>query len=141
MNRLLLAVLPMLMAAPVVAGDTPAPSNSWNGPQTRADAEARAEMLFSRLDANHDGFVAQDEVDQFAKAMDAQTGGDTNLTSRIARRMAEADADHDGKITPVEAKASADRRFDAADTNHDGTITPEERQTARAAGQAQPPQQ
>jgi len=141
MNRLLFAVLPMLIVAPSFARDAATPRSSWNASQTKAEAEARAEMLFNRLDVNHDGAVTQDEVDQFAKAMDAQTGGDTNITARIARRMAEADADHDGKITLAEAKASADRRFDAADTNHDGTVTPEESEASRAAARAQAPQQ
>ena len=140
MNRLPFALLPMLIAAPAHTQNTAVPRSSWNASQTKAEAEARAEMLFNRLDTNHDGSVTQDEVDEFAKAMDAQTGGDTHITARIARRMAEADVDHDGKITLPEAKASADRRFDAADSNHDGTVTPEERQATRAAAQAQPPQ-
>jgi len=140
MNRLPFAILPILMVAPALAEETAVPRSSWNASQTKGEAETRAEMLFNRLDLNDDGAVTQDEVDQFAKAMDAQTGGDTNITARIARRMADADADHDGKITLAEAKASADRRFDAADANHDGTVTPEEREAIRAAAQAQAPQ-
>jgi len=140
MNRLPLAILPILIVSPALAQETAVPRSSWNASQTKAEAETRAEMLFNRLDLNDDGAVTQDEVDQFAKAMDAQTGGDTNITARIAGRMADADANHDGKITLAEAKASADRRFDSADSNHDGTVTPEERQATRAAAQAQAPQ-
>jgi len=142
MMRLLVAALPMLIVTPAFAQDARAGGErgNWNASQTKADAEARAEMLFNRLDANHDGFVTQDEVDQFAKTMATQMGGDTRLTDRITRGLADADIDHDGKISLAEAKANADRKFDAADANHDGIVTPEERQAARAAaGQAPKP--
>ena len=79
MNRLLVAALPMLIVTPALAQEARAGGErgNWNASQTKADAEARAEMLFNRLDANHDGFVTQDEVDQFAKTMATQMGGDT----------------------------------------------------------------
>lgn len=38
----------------------------------------------------------------------------------------EADANHDGKLTPAEFRADADRFFDMLDTNHDGQIDPGE---------------
>ena len=142
MNRLLVAALPMLIVTPALAQEAGAGGGrgNWNASQTKADVEARAEMLFNRLDANHDGFITQDEVDQFAKTMATQMGGDTRMTDRITRGLADADTDHDGKISLAEAKASADRKFEAADANHDGTVTPEERQAARAAaGQAPKP--
>lgn len=142
MNRLLAAAIPMLIITPALAQEPPAGAGGqrggWNANQTKAEAEARAEMLFNRMDANHDGVVTQDEVDQLTKAMTAQMGN-TGMAERIARTLADADADHDGKITLAEAKASADRRFDAADANHDGVLTPDERRAARAA-QGQAPQ-
>jgi Ca2+-binding EF-hand superfamily protein len=38
----------------------------------------------------------------------------------------QADADHDGKLTPVEVKVDGERFFRTLDVNHDGEIDPEE---------------
>lgn len=38
----------------------------------------------------------------------------------------QADADHDGKLTPVEVKVDAERFFRVLDVNHDGEIDPDE---------------
>jgi hypothetical protein len=138
MNRLLAAALPLLIVTPAVAQDAGGNHHSWDSSQTKADAEQRASMIFDQLDANHDGFITQDEVDNFSKMM----GDNPRMIARITKMFAESDTNHDGKVSADEAKANADRAFDAADTNHDGTLTPEERQAARqrAADQASPQQ-
>ncbi len=46
--------------------------------------------------------------------------------------FARVDADKDGRVTLAEASAAAMARFDQADANHDGTISPDERHAARA---------
>lgn len=38
----------------------------------------------------------------------------------------QTDADHDGRLTPVEMRADADRFFKTLDTDHDGEIGPDE---------------
>jgi len=40
--------------------------------------------------------------------------------------FAQADADHDGRLTPAEMAADADRFFARLDTDHDGEIIPDE---------------
>ena len=138
MNRLLIAAWPLLIVTPAFAQDAGGqPRGNWNAAQTRDEAEQRAQMVFEQLDANHDGFVTQDEIDAFIKMM----GDNPRMTGRVTRMFAEADANHDGKVSPAEAKARADAAFDAADANHDGTLSPEERQAARQRSAAQSPQQ
>jgi len=138
MNRLLIAALPLLIAFPAFAQDAgDPPGGSRNTPQSREEAEQRAQMVFEQLDANHDGFVTQDEVDAFSKLM----GDNPRIAGRVTRMFTEADANHDGKVSAAEAKARADAAFDTADANHDGTLSPEERQAARAKSAPQNPQQ
>lgn len=127
MKHLLVAALPLLIVTPALAQEGGAPGAGWNQPQTRVEAEARAQMVFDQLDANHDGAITQDEIATFTKLM----GDNTRMVGRVTRMFGDADANHDGKLTAAEAKAHADAAFDAADTNHDGTLTPEERQAAR----------
>jgi Ca2+-binding EF-hand superfamily protein len=78
-------------------------------------------------------------VDAFTKLM----GSNPRMVARVTKLFAEADANHDGKVSAAEAKARADAAFDAADTNHDGILSPEERQASRqrnGAAQATPQQ-
>lgn len=139
MNRLLVAALPMLIVTPVLAQEAGSGARppSWNMSQTKADAEQRAAMIFGQLDRNQDGFISQDEIETFTKAM----GDNPRMVSRVTRMFGSADIDHDGKVSADEAKTQADAAFDLVDANHDGILTPEERQAARAAaGRAAPPQ-
>jgi Ca2+-binding EF-hand superfamily protein len=137
MTRLLIAALPLLIVTPALAREAQAPQGNTFAAQTREEAEQRAQMVFEQLDANHDGFVTQDEVDAFTKLM----GNNPRLAARVAKLFAEADANHDGKISAAEAKARADAAFDAADTNHDGILSPEERQAAHQRNSGGAPQQ
>ena len=137
MNRLLLAAMSFVIALPAFAQDaSDPPRGNRNAPQSREEAEQRAQMVFEQLDANHDGFVTQDEVDAFSRLM----GDNPRITGRVTRMFGEADANHDGKVSAAEAKARADAAFDTADANHDGTLSPEERQAARAKSAPQNPQ-
>jgi hypothetical protein len=47
-------------------------------------------------------------------------------TDPMALWFAQADADHDGRLTPAEFSADADRFFATLDANHDGEIDPRE---------------
>jgi len=141
MNRLLVAALPLLIVTPAVAQEAPAggpPRGNGGAPQSKEQAEERAQMVFEQLDANHDGFVTQDEIDAFTKLI----GDNPRIVGRVTKMFTDSDANHDGKVSAAEAKAHADAAFDAADANHDGILTPEERQAARERnGGGQPPQQ
>jgi Ca2+-binding EF-hand superfamily protein len=137
MNRLLIAALPLLIVTPAFAQDGGGPSHGNMASQTKEQAEQRVQMIFEQLDANHDGYITQDEVDAFTKLM----GDNPRMTGRVTKMFTESDANHDGKVSAAEAKAQVDAAFDAADTNHDGVLTPEERQAARQKSADQSPQQ
>ncbi len=106
--------------------------------QTRVQAQQRADMLFGRLDANHDGVVTRDEAQQAAAQMggDGQAGvkgsGKRNAGRMVERLFSQADS-----VTQAQFQARALARFDRQDLNHDGTVTADERQQARAARQQQ----
>lgn len=80
-----------------------------DGKISRAEADAQAGARFDRMDLNHDGFLATDE-----------------MTGPGARMLARADADHDGKLSRAEYLVQAGNRFDRIDANRDGQITPDE---------------
>ena len=137
MNRLLVAALPLLIVTPAFAQDG-GYGHGGTASQTKAEAEQqRAGMIFGQLDANHDGFITQDEIDIFTKLM----GDNPRMVGRVTKMFTDSDVNHDGKLSADEAKAHADAAFDAADANHDGVLTPEERQAAHAASQGQTPPQ
>jgi Ca2+-binding EF-hand superfamily protein len=138
MTRLLVAALPLLIVTPALAQEAQAPRGNGPAAQSKEEAEQRAQMVFEQLDANHDGFVTQEEVDAFTKLM----GSNPRMIARVTKLFEDADANHDGKVSAAEAKARADAAFDAADTNHDGILSPEERQASRQrSSAAQTPQQ
>ena len=81
-----------------------------------------ANQKFTRMDANGDGVVNQDERKAFHEAK-----RDEHLTKRFAR----LDANDDGLVSPSEYKNAADerraRRLEKLDINGDGEITKEDR--------------
>jgi len=83
-------------------GDGKISAGEWQGP-----AEA-----FKRLDADNDGYVTREELNQ--------------LRRQNGNRGAAMDANKDGKITRDEWKGRAEA-FDRLDANKDGSITPDER--------------
>lgn len=121
------------MPAPQAA---PAPQANLRGnwlqaDQTRSQAQQRADAMFARLDANHDGTLTKAEADQAAAQMGGKDGG------RFAGRMTERLFGQADKVTQAQFEAQALARFDRQDLNHDGTVTADERQQARAARQGQ----
>lgn len=135
----------------------------------RADAQAKAEAMFDRMDVNKDGKL--DEADRAAKQAQMFDRIDTDHNGSISREefaaahrgMGEgpdhgpgdgkggrmhghrmggggeghmgmmgqmADTNGDKAITKAEFVAAALKRFDQADANHDGKLTPDERKAA-----------
>jgi hypothetical protein len=89
---------------------------------TRAEAQQRADMMFQRFDANHDGVITRDEAQQAA----AQFG-------ERGQRMVDRLFGTAQSITLQQFEAQTLARFDRDDLNHDGVVTAAERQQARAA--------
>lgn len=130
----LLAPLSILLATPLLA-QTPAPppaNNPYVHDETRTDAETKAAAQFAAMDINGDGFVTAEEITAFIAARRPSTKtGTLPAPSALAKDMIDdADSNHDGKVSPAEAKAAADRGFDSVDTNKDGVISPAERVAA-----------
>lgn len=119
-----------------------------DGKLTAADREAGrariAEMMFDRLDADHNGTISRDEwragADRMAAAHDGpgRRGMHGRAGMRGAGFLARADGDRDGVVTLGELRAQALARFDRADANKDGKITAAEREQARAAMRGRP---
>lgn len=95
---------------------------------TRAQAQQRADMMFQRFDANHDGVITREEAQQAA----AQFGG-------RGQRMVDRLFGTAQSITLQQFEAQSLARFDAMDLNHDGTVTSAERQQAREQRRNQAP--
>jgi len=127
--------------APTPPATAPAPSaqapaneggrGGWNqGPQTRDQAKQRADMMFQRVDLNHDGTFTREEADQI---LDQMSSGDDSSRADRMEQMFNRLLGGAKSITQAQFEAQMLARFDAADLNHDGTVTPEERQQAMAA--------
>jgi hypothetical protein len=77
------------------------------------EAKKAAEVMFDKLDRDHDGTVTGRE-----------------LRGRLsAREFAAADANKDGTISKDEYLAVVEQRFKAADADNDGTLTRRELRT------------
>nr|WP_321483805.1 hypothetical protein [uncultured Cohaesibacter sp.] len=94
-------------------------------------------MMLQQFDANNDGVLTKEEVNTGfdKKVTENDKDGDNAINlqefkaewlkltqNRMARGFQFMDSDADGKITPAELKAHADRMFAFMDSNNDGKI-------------------
>ena len=86
--------------------------------KARTDLQAR----FNQLDTNKDGRLSFDEFAAIATVRANQT------PEQLLQKL---DANHDGKVSPAEAKAPELGAFDKLDTNHDGIFSVQEQAAAR----------
>jgi len=79
---------------------------------------------FTKMDANKDGKLSQNEMHHGHKAPTGATTGTTHLD----RRFHAADADHDGGLNTSEAKhmPMLTQYFQQVDTDHNGKVTRQE---------------
>jgi len=79
---------------------------------------------FTKMDANKDGELTQNEMHEGHKAPAGATTGTTHLD----RRFHAADADHDGGLNTTEAKhmPMLTQYFTQVDANSDGKVTRQE---------------
>jgi Ca2+-binding EF-hand superfamily protein len=95
--------------------------SNGDGKVDAAELAAGNDRLFARLDKNGDGFLSADEVES------ARGGRDRpRWNAFIEKKLASADADHDGKVSRAEFDVAAKNRFTAADANGDGTLSQQE---------------
>jgi hypothetical protein len=142
-KSLLIAAAAVAALASQAQAQTPAPAQTQAQPQTQAasDSGARgnwlqrdvtrqqaqqlADMMFQKLDANHDGALTREE----AQKAGPQTGrGGARVERLMTRLFGDAQS-----VTQAQFEAQALAHFDGQDLNHDGVVTADERQQARAA--------
>lgn len=143
MRKILLAgaAIAAVAAAPVVAESVqPHHPGMMNKTELRADVQGDTAKMFSRLDANKDGFVTDAEL----QAMHARHAEKRQEKAEQraehydpAKMFARLDTNKDGKVTKAEADAvrashaeakgkaphGADHLFARADANKDGALT------------------
>lgn len=96
-----------------------------DGTITRAEFAAARVARFAEMDRNHDGVISKADFGRLAKFR-------PEAAERLDMLIAQADADHDGRVTQAELAAAPTPIFDRADTNHDGVIDKDELATLRA---------
>ncbi len=134
--RLAVGAAAALMIAIPAAAQSPRQHNSE--PLTRAQAVAKAEQRFAKLDLNKDGRVTREEMQQARQQFAQSRNGNA-----VAKQQAPAGGQRghhggkgmmgmgfgaDGTMTLEQARATALRHFDHMDVNKDGVVTPAERQ-------------
>jgi len=105
-----------------------------DGAVSAAEFDASAQQRFQRMDANHDGVVDAGELAALKARMEARRG---DRPGGRGDKLAEMDADKDGRITEAEALAVSRARFAKLDANHDGKLDATEQQglwTGRPGG-------
>ena len=122
----------MLIASPVAAqsasGDllaaiSAADANA-DGIVTRAELLAGRAATFTRLDRNHDGVLADDDIPFFLRR--------SSLDQQFQALKAQFDANRDGKVARWEFTNGPTPLFDSTDTDHDNRVTPAELAAAKA---------
>ena len=167
MNKTILAASAALIAVSGAAFAAQPASNSggWkaqrNADMTMADAKAKSDAMFARMDANGDGRI--DDADREARQQARFDRLDTNKDGALSPQefaargdrmgrgdgdrahrghgmrggmmrggmMKAADSNGDGAIDKAEFDAVHTQHFTMMDANNDGTVTAEERKAAR----------
>ncbi|MBA2935365.1 EF-hand domain-containing protein [Sphingomonas sp. CGMCC 1.13654] len=122
--RKYLGLLPVLLLTGPALADPP--------PVYRTDVQARAEAMFDKADTNHDGILTRDEYHAaLAKIAKARGGTPTAKGWAIVDAQFDAvDQAHTGRIPRANFVAAALAHTDGADLNHDGVVTPSEARKA-----------
>ena len=123
-----------LLSTPALA-QTPPPGGGMmggmQGPQTLEASQARQDMMFDRLDVDHDGALIAGELSGLSQMMPQGAG-------RMRAMIVRADVNNDARITREEMRVAGETRFRAMDKNGDGVISADERPQMPAQGLAMP---
>lgn len=121
------------------AGQGGGPGGGFGPPRTRDDLGLWSDRVFTRLDANQDGFVTGSELGVLTQGPAGAAGG-----ARLRTAIGQSDANHDSRISREELAAGADRMFARMDKNGDGRLAgdelPQPPQAARPAAVPMPSQ-
>lgn len=146
MRSLFVAVSLATAAVPGVAlagqvPPAPAPRPMGDGVMTRADAIARGDARFDRIDTDHDGRITAAERTAMPHRPQADAAGaETPPPGERPRRgrgmgggrmLERADANGDGVIARDEFRAMTAAMFDRQDLNKDGKVDQSERRQLR----------
>ena len=117
-------VLPMLCCAGAALADPP--------PVHRIDVQRRAQAMFARSDANHDGILTLAEYHAALAAIVKARGGTPTPQgwAIVDAQFGAVDQTHSGRVSRAQFIDAALAHFDGADLNHDGTVTPKEARIA-----------
>lgn len=98
--------------------------------EASAAATERANKRFDAIDADKDGYLTQEEVEN------ARVKAKSDIRRAAEQRLGQADADGDGAISREEAKSlpMLDRNFERLDTNKDGKISRDEMPQGKRTG-------
>ena len=131
-----------LLAGSAMAGNSPGPGGdgphgimradtNGDGKVSRDEAAALQDKAqadwFDKTDADHDGFVTEDEVRKARDARREHMRGDMKV--RMEERFQEADINKDGQLSLDEAQAKMPRlaeRFNTLDADKNGTLSKDE---------------
>lgn len=96
-----------------------------DGVVSRAEFVAARSARFQQMDRNGDGAISRDDFGRIIQFR-------PQIGQRIDTMLAEADLNHDGRVTQAELAQAPTRLFDMADANHDGVVDQNELAAARA---------
>lgn len=99
-----------------------------DGKLDQADRAAMRDKMFDRIDTDGNGQISRAEFAAMAEMHHGKNGHDKHM--RMGKRMGMG---KDGQMTRTAFVDRAMTMFDKADTNHDGTVTQAERKAARDA--------
>jgi hypothetical protein len=119
-------LVPILLNAGPALADPP--------PVHRSDVEARAIAMFDKADVNHDGVMTRAEYHAALAAIVKAKGGTPTAKgwAMVDAQFDAVDQAHTGRIPRANFVAAALAHTDGADLNHDGTVTPDEARKAAA---------
>jgi len=122
--RKCVGLLPVLLLAGPALADPP--------PVYRADVQARAEAMFDKADTNHDGVLTLAEYHAALAAIVKAKGGTPTAKgwAMVDAQFNAIDQTHSGRIPRANFVAAALAHTDGADLNHDGVVTPDEARKA-----------
>jgi Ca2+-binding EF-hand superfamily protein len=101
-----------------------------DGTVSKQEFTAYMEAQFDKADADHDGTLDRNEMEQLGTSLGITTPSAQKASSGTSSgpklSMTAMDTDHDGTVSKQEFTAYMEAQFDKADADHDGTLDKKE---------------